>query len=87
MTDEKIIDGIKSVFVEYLEIETDLEPSTHLTRDLQLDSLQGLTLVVELENHFQIAFNEGDENGVETISDLIELVRKTQKAQGVEEDD
>jgi hypothetical protein len=42
--------------------------------DLQLDSIQQLTLVVELENHFEVCFDPGDESGIETVHDVMDLV-------------
>ena len=74
MTPDQILEGIQTVFAEYLEIESGIEPDTQLLYNLQLDSLQLLTLVVELENHFQVCFEEGDEKGIETIRELVDLI-------------
>jgi len=41
---------------------------------LQLDSLKQLTLVVELENHFRVRFDSGDEEGLETVGDIVRLI-------------
>lgn len=51
-----------------------VDESTHLFRDLELDSIQQLTFVVELENHFRICFDEGDDAGIETIGDVVDAV-------------
>lgn len=40
-----------------------------------LDSVQRLTLVVALEDRFQICFDPEDEQGVRTLDDVIALVR------------
>lgn len=68
-----ILEGVSRVFAEHLAIR-EVSESTHLFRDLELDSLQQLTLVVEIENHFRVRFDEGDETGIETVSDLVDLV-------------
>jgi acyl carrier protein len=68
-----ILEGISRVFAEHLSIR-DVTESTHLFRDLELDSLQQLTLVVEIENHFRVRFDDGDESGIETVSDIVDIV-------------
>ena len=53
---------VQKVLAEHLSIaDVKTRVSTHLFRDLELDSIQQLTFVVELENHFKICFDEGDE--------------------------
>ena len=70
-----ILDGVREVFAEQLAIH-DLTEETHLIRDLKLDSLQQLTLVVELENRFRVAFGEGDEAGIERVGDVVDLLER-----------
>lgn len=73
MTRETILDGIQNVMAEHLAIR-DVDEKTHLLRDLQLDSIKQLTLVVELENFFKLRFDEGEEVGLETVEDLVRLI-------------
>lgn len=80
MNRDEVLKGIQSVANEHLEIKGTLEPKMNILHDAQLDSLDQLTLVVELENYFAIAFDEGDESEVVTIDDLIDLILKTLKA-------
>ena len=75
MSDEDILAGIRRVASEYLAYEGDILPDTLLAPTLELDSIRMLTLVVELENHFTICLEEGDEEGIETVSDLVAVVR------------
>lgn len=81
-----ILDGVRQVMREHLRVEAPLSPETHLLRDLELDSLKQLTLVVELENRFRICFDPGDEDGLETLGDLVrriaEHLREPQDAAG-----
>ena len=74
MTKKEILKGIQHVFDQYLKIDIKLEPQMDILYDLQLDSLELTTLVVEMENHFKVAFEEGDELGLNTIDDLVCLV-------------
>ena len=39
-----------------------------------LDSVQRLSLVVAIEDHFEICFDPEDEEGVQTLDDVVALV-------------
>jgi acyl carrier protein len=66
----EIFDGVADVLRSKLRVQAPLAPGTSIQRDLQLDSLQLLTLVVELENHFRLCFEPGDETGLATLGDI-----------------
>jgi len=70
-----ILEGVLQVFAEQLKIH-ELTEETHLLRDLKLDSIQQLTLVVELENRFRVAFGDGDETGIERVRDVVDLLER-----------
>lgn len=53
-----------------------VKPGDDLVRDLQLDSVGVLTLVVGLENKFRVALAEEDAAGVRTVADLVALVQR-----------
>ena len=76
MIEADVLDGIAQVAREDLGWSGRLEPSMHLVRDLELDSLRLMTLAVEVENHFQICLSEEDEAGIETIGDLVETIQR-----------
>ena len=42
----------------------------------QLDSVARLTLVVAIEDHFEICFEPEDEEQIHTLEQLVELIRK-----------
>ncbi len=69
----RVLRDVRQVLEEHLTI-VDVDEATHLFRDLELDSIQQLTFVVEIENHFKICFDEGDEAGIETIGDVVDVV-------------
>jgi len=75
MTDEEVLDGIRVVAREHLDHHGAVERSTPLVEALELDSIRMLTLVVEVENHFEICLEEGDEEGIETVGDLVTLLQ------------
>ena len=68
-----VLRDVRQVLEEHLRI-ADVDEATHLFRDLELDSIQQLTFVVEIENHFKICFDEGDEAGIETIGDVVDMI-------------
>ncbi|MFW5739522.1 MAG: acyl carrier protein [Myxococcota bacterium] len=75
-----ILDGIRHVASTRLDLDCEILPSTDLLADLELDSLQQLTLIVELENHFRICFEPEDEEGVATVQDLMNVIDARRKA-------
>ena len=68
-----VLHDVQKVLEEHLTI-VDVDETTHLFKDLELDSIQQLTFVVEIENHFKICFDEGDEAGIGTIGDVVDAV-------------
>lgn len=73
--DAAILDGIRKVAREHLGWEGEIRPDLSLVDTLELDSLRLLTLVVELENHFRVCLDEGSEAGIETVADLMAILR------------
>lgn len=57
-----------------LDVATELRREHRLVEDLQLDSLRVLTLAVAVEDHFRIMLDENDEEGLETVGDLVDAV-------------
>ncbi len=47
-----------------------------LVEDLRLDSVRLLTLAAEVENRFRVFLDEVDEGGIETVGDLVAVVRR-----------
>jgi len=76
VTDREILVGIAEVARQHLGFDGTLEPRTRLVEDLGLDSLKLLTLAVEVENRFRICLDPEDETGIETVADLVTIVRK-----------
>ncbi len=74
MTEHQILEGVRDVIRDHLQMQSPVGNETHLFRDLELDSLKQLTLVVELENHFRVRLDAGDEEGLETIGDVVRVI-------------
>jgi acyl carrier protein len=69
-----ILAGIQDVVRRHLGHDGSVEPHMPLVETLQLDSVRMLTLVVEIENHFQIDLQPGDELGLVSVGDLVDLL-------------
>ena len=65
---------VRRILSDELDWRGTVEPSHHLMRDLQLDSLGLTVLAVELENRFRIRLSVEDSVGVSTVGDLMRLV-------------
>ena len=67
----------RPMLVVFCQIQMhELTEETHPLLDLKLDSQQQLTLVVELENRFRVAFGDGDEAGIERVRDVVDLLER-----------
>lgn len=73
-TELSVLSEIRRIVSQELDWSGPVEPSHHLTRDLQLDSLGLTVLAVELENRFRIRLSMEDSVGVATVGDLMHLV-------------
>ncbi len=80
MTEQQILEGVRKLMREHLQIVSPVGAETDLVRDLQLDSLKKLALVVELENEFRICFDSGDEEGLATVGDVVRLIARRLEA-------
>lgn len=77
MNDEAaILAGISEVAQLHLGWEGPLTADMRLVEDLRLDSIRLLTLAAEVENRFRIFLDELDEGAIETIGDLVVVVRR-----------
>lgn len=72
MTDVEITAALSDLVREKLRYEGPLEG------DLadHLDSVQRLTLVVAIEDHFEICFDEEDEAQIMGVGDLVGLIQR-----------
>ena len=48
----------------------------HLLRDLDLDSLKRIELVIRVENEFRVRLEPEDEAEITTLGDLVDVIRR-----------
>lgn len=76
MSEEAILEGVAEVARVHLGWEDELMPEMRLVEDLRLDSVRLLTLAAEVENRFRVRLDELDEGSIETVGDLVAVVRR-----------
>jgi len=76
MSDEVILAGIADVARHHLDWQGPFTLDMRLVEDLRLDSIRLLTLAAQVENRFRILLDEADEAGIETVGDLVAIVRR-----------
>jgi acyl carrier protein len=78
----EVIEEMKRIAANELELAGEIVPNAQLVRDVGLDSLGLTVLAVGLENKFRIRLNEEDAAGVVTVADLAALVVRRAIEQG-----
>lgn len=76
MSDAIILEGIALVAREHLGWEGPVTSEMRLVEDLRLDSVRLLTLAAQVENRFRVLLDEADELAIETVGDLVAIVRR-----------
>jgi acyl carrier protein len=75
-TPEEMIATVNRIMVEEFEAEEEqLKPEASLRKDLGLDSLDGVDLVIALELAFGFRIGEDEIRGIETLGDVYDRVR------------
>jgi acyl carrier protein len=76
MARAELLLGIENVVSQHLGHQGTVLVEMPLVETFQLDSVRMLTLVVELENHFRVNLEPGDEVGLESVGDLVALLER-----------
>ena len=81
MSDKQILEKIKNIFVkEFVSNAASINPETKIYKELELDSLDSVDLIVALENEFNFKVNRTvDESvlkNITAISHIIDYVKQ-----------
>ena len=76
MTEAAILDGLEAIAKQHLSYEGPLPLDAPIVDTLTLDSIRMLTLVVEVENLFEVCLEEADESSIKTLRDLVNVVMR-----------
>ena len=74
------LDGVKEVIDETLKYSGDVTTDTKLKGDLIMDSLDGVELVMALEEKFGVEIPNEEMANLETVGDIVTYIdKKVQK--------
>ena len=77
MTPEEIIKKVDEILIDEFELEADIVvPEAELREDLDLDSLDGVDLVVALEKAFSVRVADKAIMEMKTVSDIHDYIRE-----------
>ncbi len=69
-----VVEATGAIIRDEIDPKAIVDPESDLLRDLRLDSIALMTLVVGLEDRFHVTLSEEDSEGVRTVGELAVLV-------------
>lgn len=76
MKPQGILTEIARLAKEYADYVGPVRSEMRLVEDLELDSMRLFTLATEVENHFRIRLDEGEETDLVTVGDLVAVIER-----------
>jgi len=73
---DTILEDVIKLLSQFIKIDIEITESQHLMRDLELDSVMVMELMMELEDHFDISIPLNSLPDVNTVSDLAAEITK-----------
>lgn len=75
MKKDNIKDRVINLIADTLEIDTsEINEESNLVSDLEIESLDLVSLVVAFENEFDIEIADNDIKNLQTVKDIIEYI-------------
>jgi acyl carrier protein len=75
-----ILDQIKDVVVKKFKVGPEkVSASTRLREDLNIDSLDSVSLIMELEDLFNIKIQDDEAQNLKTIGDIVTFISARKK--------
>lgn len=72
-----MFERVQSIIAEELGINPNLiKEDTNLKKDLDADSLDAVEIIMALEDEFEIELPDEEIEGIETVTDLMNLIEK-----------
>ena len=70
-----VFDKIKEIIIEQLSVEEDdITMDTHLMKDLEADSLDGVEIIMAIEDEYGIEIPDEVAEKFQTVGDLVHYV-------------
>lgn len=74
MTEDEVLAIVRGLVNTTMRREVPIDMTSDFRRDLHLDSLKLLELVVAIENRFEVSLEPGDEAQLNTVGDVVRLL-------------
>ncbi len=77
MTKEEILNQLKPIVAIYLPEDVskeEIKPESDLTMELNINSAHLVDIVLDVEDHFDVAFANEDMESLRTVSDAVEII-------------
>jgi acyl carrier protein len=74
LTEAQVLAGLQRIGQVQLGVTRTIKPSDELYRDLDLDSVQIITLVIEIETYFKVALTTEAAARARTVGDLCRIL-------------
>ena len=78
---DALLGEVVNLLSKFVEEKIEINGSHHLMRDLELDSVRVMELMMELEDHFDISIPLNSLPDVNTVSDLANEIAKLKAKQ------
>jgi acyl carrier protein len=79
-TREEFFNSLKGILVDRLKVDGDtITPEATFLEDLGLDSIDLMTMVMALEEEFGIEVDDSEVEGIETVSQALDLLTSKAK--------
>lgn len=80
MNDEKLKEEVINLIADTLEVDpSDITEKSNLVSDLEMESLDLVSLVVAFENKFNTEIPDNEIKNLQTVGDIIEFIKKQGK--------
>ena len=76
MSSYQILKRVKSVIVEQLDIDKDLVPDDSTFKELGVDSLDAVEIVLKLEEEFDIEISDEDAKQINSVSEAVTYIER-----------
>lgn len=73
-TRNEILDELVAIAGRIRPLPLRIDPEAHLVEDLGFDSIELLTLAVEVEDHFRVRLDDLDTGAITTVDELVATI-------------
>jgi acyl carrier protein len=80
VSESDVLVQIQKIAESAIGIHHEIKPGDDLIKDLDLDSLQLLTLATTIESHFNVALSTEESTQIRTVADLCNVVARAARS-------